>query len=147
MMRGKIAVVTGSTSGIGLVVAAQGANVMINGFGSPDEIEEERLGIESELGIKALYSPADMSAPAAGVNMIAEAEREPGPVDILVNNAGVRHVAPIEEFPPEKRDAIIAIGLSSAFHAIRAAAPGMKRRKWGRVIDTASAHAPVASPF
>lgn len=151
MLRGKAAVVTGSTSGIGLAIArafaAQGADVVINGFGSADEIEAERSGIESEFRVKALYSPADMSAPAAVVNMITEAERELGSVDILVNNAGIQHVAPIEEFPPEKWDEIIAINLSAAFHAIRAAAPGMKRRNWGRIVNTASAHALVASPF
>lgn len=151
MIRRKTAVITGSTSGIGLSMARafalQGANVVINGFGAADEIEEVRIGIEAEFHVRALYSAADMSAPAAVVDMIMQAESEFGSVDILVNNAGVQHVAPIEEFPLEKWDAIIAINLSSAFHAIRAVAPGMKRRKWGRIINTASAHALVASPF
>lgn len=151
MLRGRRAVITGSTSGIGLAIArafaAQGVNVMINGFGTPDEIEAERAGIEAEFHVRALYSAADMSVPAAVVSMVTEAEEELGSVDILVNNAGIQFVAPIVEFPPEKWDAIIAINLSSAFHAIRAAAPGMKRRGWGRIINTASAHALVASPF
>jgi 3-hydroxybutyrate dehydrogenase len=151
MLKGKTAVVTGSTSGIGLAIArayaAKGANFVINGFGEADEIEHKRKGIEEEFAVEALYSSADMSAPAEIVQMIAEAERAFGSVDILVNNAGIQHVEPIEHFPIEKWDAIIAINLSSAFHAIRAAAPGMKTRQWGRIINTASAHATIASPF
>jgi 3-hydroxybutyrate dehydrogenase len=151
MIRGKTALVTGSTSGIGLAIArafaAQGANIVINGLGSPDELEDERLRIEHEFGVKAQYSAADMGKPADIVGMVVEAEKEFGAVDILVNNAGIQHVAPIEDFPGEKWDAIIAINLSSAFHAIRAVAPGMKQRDWGRIINTASAHALVASPF
>jgi 3-hydroxybutyrate dehydrogenase len=151
MIRGKTALVTGSTSGIGLAIArafgAQGANVVLNGFGSSSEVEDERLRIEHEFGVKALYSAADMSKPAEIVGMVVEAEKAFGAVDILVNNAGIQHVAPIEDFPGEKWDAIIAINLSSAFHAIRAVAPGMKKRDWGRIINTASAHALVASPF
>ena len=142
MLKGKSAVVTGSTSGIGLAIAkalAQaGANVTINGFGDKAAIEAERTGIEKQFGVKASYPPADM---------IRAAEKTYGAVDILVNNAGIQHVAPIEEFPIEKWDQIIAINLSAAFHAIRAAIPGMKARKWGRIISTASAHSLVASPF
>src|SRR6476659_9461951 len=145
MLKGKNAVVTGSTSGIGLGIAREfaknGANVLINGFGPAAEIEKERAGIEKDFGVKAIYSPADIAA------MIKTAETTLGSCDILVNNAGIQHVAPIEEFPIEKWDQIIAINLSSAFHTIRAAVPGMKARKWGRIINTASAHSLVASPF
>jgi 3-hydroxybutyrate dehydrogenase len=151
MLQGKSAVVTGSTSGIGLAfahaLAKEGANVMINGFGDKAAIEAERVGIEKEFGVKAVYSPADMSKPAEIAEMIKTAERTFGGVHILVNNAGIQHVAPIEEFPIEKWDQIIAINLSAAFHTIRAAVPGMKARKWGRIINTASAHSLVASPF
>jgi 3-hydroxybutyrate dehydrogenase len=143
--------VTGSTSGIGLgiarALAEQGVNVTINGFGDAKEIETARAGIESDFGVKAAYSPADMTKPAEIAAMIQKAETSLGSVDILVNNAGIQHVAPIEEFPIEKWDAIIAINLSAAFHAMRAAVPGMKARKWGRIISTASAHSLVASPF
>jgi len=151
MLKGKSAVVTGSTSGIGLAIAkalAQaGANVTINGFGDKAAIEAERAGIEKAFGVKASYSPADMTKPAEIADMIRTAEKSYGAVDILVNNAGIQHVAPIEEFPIEKWDQIIAINLSAAFHAIRAAIPGMKARKWGRIVSTASAHSLVASPF
>jgi 3-hydroxybutyrate dehydrogenase len=151
MLKGKSAVVTGSTSGIGLAIAkalAQaGANVTINGFGDKAAIEAERASIEKQFGVKASYSPADMTKPAEIADMIRTAEKTYGAVDILVNNAGIQHVAPIEEFPIEKWDQIIAINLSAAFHAIRAAIPGMKARKWGRIISTASAHSLVASPF
>jgi 3-hydroxybutyrate dehydrogenase len=147
----KSALVTGSTSGIGLAYARafarEGANVMLNGFGEPGAIEGERAGIEREFGVKAIHSPADMSKPDEIAAMVAMAERELGAVDILVNNAGVQNVAPIEEFPIEKWDQIIAINLSSAFHAMRATIPGMKARGWGRIISTASAHSLVASPF
>jgi 3-hydroxybutyrate dehydrogenase len=151
MLKGKTAVVTGSTSGIGLgiarVLAGAGANVVINGFGDKDAIEGERSGIEREFGVKAIYSPADMSKPGEIASMIATAEQTFGAVDILVNNAGIQFVSPIENFPPEKWDQIIAINLSSAFHAVRAVVPGMKKRKWGRIVSTASAHSLVASPF
>jgi 3-hydroxybutyrate dehydrogenase len=150
-LKGKSAVVTGSTSGIGLAIARalaqEGANVTINGFGQPGEIERERYGIEGEFGVKAAYSAADMTKPGEIATMIRETEERFGSVDVLVNNAGIQHVAPVEEFPPEKWDQIIAINLSAAFHAIRAAVPGMKARKWGRIINTASAHSLVASPF
>jgi len=151
MLKQKTAVVTGSTSGIGLgiarALAGEGANVVLNGFGDKAEIEKARAGIEKEFGVKAAYSPADMTKPAEIAAMIKTAEQSLGTVDILVNNAGIQHVAPIEEFPIEKWDAIIAINLSSAFHTIRAAVPGMKARKWGRIVNTASAHSLVASPF
>jgi 3-hydroxybutyrate dehydrogenase len=151
MLKQKTAVVTGSTSGIGLgiarALAGEGANVVLNGFGNTAEIEKARAGIEAEFRVKAAYSPADMTKPAEIAAMIKTAEQTFGAVDILVNNAGIQHVAPIEEFPIEKWDAIIAINLSSAFHTIRAAVPGMKARKWGRIVSTASAHSLVASPF
>ena len=150
-LTGKSAVVTGSTSGIGLAYARafakEGANVLLNGFGEPDAIERERAGIEREFGVRAIFSPADMTKPAEIEAMIRQAEEAFGAVDILVNNAGIQHVSPIEEFPIEKWDQIVAINLSSAFHTIRAAVPGMKRRGWGRIIQTASAHSLVASPF
>ena len=145
------ALVTGSTSGIGLAIARalakEGAEVTINGFGEPAAIEAERAKIEKDFGVKAFYNGADMTRPAEVAAMIAEAERRMGSLDVLVNNAGIQHVSPIEDFPPEKWDLIIAINLSSAFHAIRAAVPGMKARKWGRIVNTASAHSLVASPF
>jgi 3-hydroxybutyrate dehydrogenase len=151
MLKNKTAVVTGSTSGIGLAIARalakEGANVVINGFGEASAIEKERTGIEKDFGVKALYSPADMTKPDEIAQMIATAEKTFGSVDVLVNNAGIQHVAPVEEFPIEKWNQIIAINLSAAFLAIRAAVPGMKKRKWGRIISTASAHSLVASPF
>jgi len=151
MLKGKNALVTGSTSGIGLAIAralaTQGANVTINGFGDKAAIEKERAGIEKEFGVKASYSAADMTKPSDIADMIHAAERTFGTLDVLVNNAGIQYVAPIEEFPIEKWDQIIAINLAAAFHSIRAAIPGMKARKWGRIINTASAHSLVASPF
>jgi len=151
MLNGKAAVVTGSTSGIGLAIAralAQaGASVALNGFGDPAEIERLRAGIEKDCKVKAIYAAADMSKRAEIGAMIKTVEQTLGSIDILVNNAGIQHVSPIEEFPVEKWDAIIAIGLSAAFHSIRATVPGMKARKWGRIICTASAHSLVASPF
>jgi 3-hydroxybutyrate dehydrogenase len=145
------ALVTGSTSGIGLAIARalakEGADVVINGFGDKAAIEDERTKIETEFGVKAFYNGADMSkGPEIGA-MIADAQAKMGSLDILVSNAGIQFVSPIEDFPPEKWDAIIAINLTAAFHAIRAAVPGMKAQKWGRIINTASAHSLVASPF
>jgi 3-hydroxybutyrate dehydrogenase len=150
-LTGKNAVVTGSTSGIGLAYArkfaSEGANVVINGFGTPADIEKERSAIETDYRVKALYSSADMTKPAEIADMIALGEKTLGSVDILVNNAGIQFVSPIEEFPPEKWEQIISINLSSAFYGIRAVVPGMKKRGWGRIINTASAHSLVASPF
>ena len=150
-LKGKTAVVTGSTSGIGLAIArgfaSAGANIMLNGFGAAADIEKERAAIESEFKVKAVHSPADMSKPAEIAGMIALGESTFGAVDILVNNAGIQFVSPVEDFPPEKWEQIIAINLSSAFYGIHAAVPGMKKRGWGRIINTASAHSLVASPF
>lgn len=147
----KTAVVTGSTSGIGLAIARafanQGCNLVINGLREISAIEPERASIEKNFGVKVIYDRADMSNPEEIATMIARAEKHFGSVDILVNNAGIQFVAPIEDFPVEKWNQIIAINLSSAFHAMRAAIPGMKARKWGRIINTASAHSLVASPF
>jgi 3-hydroxybutyrate dehydrogenase len=151
MLKGKSALVTGSTSGIGLAMAralaAEGANITINGFGDKAAIEKERAGIEKDFSVKAAYSPADMSKGSEIADMIHTAEKTFGSLDVLINNAGIQYVSPIEDFPVEKWDQIIAIGLSAAFHAVRAAVPGMKARKWGRIISTASAHSLVASPF
>ena len=151
MLEGKTALITGSTSGIGLgiarAMAGAGANVMLNGFGEAGEIERARAEIANEFKVKALYSPADMTKPAEIAAMVKSCEAQLGSVDIVVNNAGIQHVAPIEEFPIDKWDTILAINLNSAFHTIRAAVPGMKARKWGRIINTASAHSLVASPF
>ena len=151
ILKGKVAVVTGSTSGIGLAYArafaGAGASIVLNGIGAPADVEKERSAIESDFGVKAVYSPADMAKPNEIAELIALGEKTFGSVDVLVNNAGVQHVAPIEEFPVDKWNAIIGINLSSAFHTIRAAVPGMKRRGWGRIITTASAHSLVASPF
>jgi 3-hydroxybutyrate dehydrogenase len=145
------ALVTGSTSGIGLAIAralaGQGADVLLNGFGQADEIEKTRAAIEVEFGVKALYDGADMAKPDEIAAMVRNAEEGLGGVDILVNNAGIQFVSPIEDFPIEKWNAILAINLSSAFHTIRGATPGMKKRKWGRIVNTASAHSLVASPF
>jgi len=150
-LAGKAAVITGSTSGIGLAyaraLAKAGANIVLNGMGTPADIEKERSGIEREFGVKAVHSPADMTKPAEIEEMVALGDKTFGSVDILINNAGIQFVSPVEEFPLDKWDAIIAINLSSAFHAIRAAVPGMKKRGWGRIINTASAHSLVASPF
>jgi 3-hydroxybutyrate dehydrogenase len=146
----KSALVTGSTSGIGLGIArafaGAGANVMLNGFGDAKEIESIRSGLAAEHNVSVAYSSADMSKPAEITAMVADAQKIFGGLDIIVNNAGIQHVAPVEEFPPEKWDAIIAINLSSVFHGTRAAIPGMKVKNWGRIINIASAHGLVASP-
>jgi len=151
MLRGKTALVTGSTSGIGLSIAqalaAQGANLVLNGFGREDEITALREQLERSHGVKVVYSAADMARPADIQSMVAQAIQTFGAVDILVNNAGIQHVAPIEEFPLDKWDAILAINLTSSFHTIRAALPRMKERGWGRIVNIASAHGLVASPF
>lgn len=151
MIKNRNAVITGSTSGIGLAMAeafaGAGANIMLNGLGDAEEIETTRARLESTFGVKVVYSSANMLEPEEITGMISDAASEFGKVDILVNNAGIQHVAPIEEFPAGKWDAIIAINLSAAFHSIRAVVPLMKEAGWGRIINTASAHALVASPY
>ena len=150
-LRGRVAVVTGSTSGIGLGVAralaAAGADVMLNGFGDPHQLDELRGGIAAEFGIRVGFVGADLSRAAGVEALIEQTLRELGPVDILVNNAGIQHVAPIDAFPLEKWDQIIALNLSAAFVATRAVLGGMKTRGWGRIVNMASAHGLVASPF
>jgi len=149
MLKSKVAVVTGSTSGIGLGIARElakeGADLVLNGFGNEAEINRLKASLADEFKVKVHYSPADMSKPTQVTGMIDEATKALGRVDILVNNAGIQHTAPVESFPPEKWDAIIAINLSAAFHAIRAALPQMQKRNWGRIINIASAHGLVAS--
>jgi 3-hydroxybutyrate dehydrogenase len=148
-LTGKSAIVTGSTSGIGKgiaeVLAAAGANVLLNGFGDPAEIEKQRAALAASAKVDVAYHGADMSKPAEIRDMVATAQKKFGRVDILVNNAGIQHVAPVENFPEDKWDAVIAINLSSAFHATKAALPGMRTAKWGRVINIASTHGQVAS--
>jgi len=150
-LAGKSAIVTGSTSGIGLgiaqALAQAGADIMLNGFGDAKEIEKIRGDLAAEHKVKVVYDGADMSKPDAIAAMVGNAAKAFGKVDIVVNNAGIQFVAPIDEFPVAKWDAILAINLSSAFHTTRAALPGMKSRKWGRIINIASAHGLVASPF
>lgn len=149
-LKGKSAIVTGSTSGIGLAyakaLAAEGAAVMINGFGDAADIETERAALAAASGAGALYDPADMTKPDQIAAMVDRCHAELGGPDIVINNAGIQHVAKIEDFPPEKWDAIIAINLSSAWHMMRAAVPYMKQKHWGRIISTASAHSLTASP-
>ncbi len=151
MLKGKTALVTGSTSGIGLgiakALAAQGANVILNGFGDAKEIEALQRAIAADSGVQVRYDGADLSKQDQIEAMMAKALAEFGAVDILVNNAGIQFVAPIEEFPVDKWNAIIAINLSASFHTVRLALPKMKAKKWGRIINIASAHALVASPF
>ena len=151
MLEHKSAIVTGSTSGIGLGIArafaAQGIDVMLNGFGPADEIEATRAEMQRVHDVKVRYSGADMSRPDQIRAMASMAEAEFGKVDIVVNNAGIQHVAPVEDFPEAKWDAIVAINLSSAFHLIKAVVPGMKARRFGRIINIASAHGLTASPF
>ena len=146
---GKAALVTGSTSGIGLGVAEAlaeaGANVMLNGFGDAGEIERQRAGLAERFGVEVGYDGADLSKPAEVARLIAATESRFGRLDVLVNNAGIQHVAKVEDFPDEKWDAIIAINLSAVFHGMKAALPGMKRRGFGRIINIASAHGLVAS--
>jgi 3-hydroxybutyrate dehydrogenase len=149
MLKGKSVLVTGSTSGIGLAIARafakEGANLTINGFGDKAAIEQERAGIEKAFGVQAIYSPADMTKPAEIAEMIKGTEKAFGSLDVLVNNAGIQFVAKVEDFPIEKWDAVIATNLSAAFHTTRVAILGMKARKWGRIINIASAHGLVAS--
>jgi 3-hydroxybutyrate dehydrogenase len=151
MLKGKTALVTGSTSGIGLAIAtrlaAEGANIVLNGFGERAEIDRITTGLKTRYRVNALYDAADMTRPAEIAAMLKKAITQHGAVDVLVNNAGIQHVAPVDEFPPEKWDAILAINLSSSFHTVRAALPAMKARRWGRIVNIASAHALVASPF
>ncbi len=144
-------IVTGSTSGIGLGIAQafanNGCNVMLNGFGDADDIESNRLLMEAESGTRVLYHPADMTKPEEIFDLVKTTQEKLGSVDVLVNNAGVQHVAPVEEFPPDQWDRIIAINLTSAFHTMRAVIPLMKAAGKGRIINIASAHGLVASPF
>jgi 3-hydroxybutyrate dehydrogenase len=151
MLAGKTAIVTGSTSGIGLgiahALASSGANIVLNGFGDGDAIKEIVSDISGQHNVGVLYSKADISQPSQIAEMVDQARNDFGSVDILVNNAGIQHVAPIEEFPIEKWNAIIAINLSGAFHTSRLVVPGMKEKGWGRIVNIASAHALVASPF
>jgi len=148
MLKGKTALVTGSTSGIGLGIAerlaAEGAHIVLNGLGGGEAIA---AALRERHRVSVTYDGADMSKPEAVVAMVGKAIAEFGALDVLVNNAGIQHVAPVDDFPPAKWDAILAINLSAAFHTVRAALPAMKQRKWGRIVNVASAHALVASPY
>ncbi len=150
-MKPKAALITGSTSGIGLTIAkhlaAAGCHIMLNGSRATNAVDQIRSEIESEHGVTTVYAKADMRKPDEIAALVNETVKTFGSIDILVNNAGIQHVAPVEEFPPEKWDAIIAINLSSAFHTIRAALPLMKKKGWGRIINIASTHGLVASPY
>ncbi|MDB5461431.1 MAG: 3-hydroxybutyrate dehydrogenase [Caulobacteraceae bacterium] len=150
-LKGQVAIVTGSTSGIGQAMAralaGQGSDVVINGLGDPAKIEAERAQMAAEFGVQVLYHGADMTKPDEIADMVAFAKARLGRLDLLLNNAGVQFVSPIEEFPIDKWNQIIAINLSSAFHSIRAAVPIMKAQGRGRIVNLASAHALVASPF
>jgi len=148
-LRGKVAVVTGSTSGIGLgiarALARDGADILLNGFGAPDEIEQLQGSLSRNHNVRVTYSDADMSKPSAIAQMIDRATQELGAVDVLVNNAGIQFTAPVVDFPPEKWEAILAINLSAAFYATKAALPAMLASDWGRIINIASTHGLVAS--
>jgi 3-hydroxybutyrate dehydrogenase len=150
-LKGQAAIVTGSTSGIGQAMARalamEGVNVLLNGFGDPERIEEDRAELEAISGARVLYHGADMTRPREIADLVETAHRELGRLDILLNNAGVQYVSPVEDFPPEKWDQIIAINLTSAFHATRIAVPIMKAQGRGRIVNLASAHGLVASPF
>jgi 3-hydroxybutyrate dehydrogenase len=150
-LRGRVALVTGSTSGIGLAIAhamaRAGADVALNGFGDAQEIERLRVGIEADFGVRARYVAADLSKGEEAMRMVADCAAGLGGPDILVNNAGIQHVAPVDEFPVDKWEAIIAINLSATFYACRAAIPAMKVKNWGRIINIVSAHGLVASPY
>jgi len=150
-LKGKTALVTGSTSGIGLgiahALAGQGADIVMNGFGDPTQIEKLRADTAEKFGVRVLFQGADISKPAEVNAMVAQIEAELGSLDILVNNAGIQFTAPVEEFPEEKWDQIIAINMSGVFHGMKAAIPGMKASGWGRIVNIASAHGLVASPF
>ena len=149
MLKGKSALITGSTSGIGLGMArallAEGCKVMLNGLGDPAQIEQTRAGLQAESGLEVLYNGADMTKPSEIAAMVAEAEERLGGLDILINNAGIQHTAPVQDFPDEKWEAVIAINLSAVFYGSKAALPGMQKRGWGRIINIASAHGLVAS--
>jgi len=149
MLKGKVAIVTGSTSGIGLGIArafaGQGADVVLNGFGDAGAIEVLRAQLAAEFGVRVIYNGADLSKASGCEDLVQDAEAKLGKVDILVNNAGIQYVAPVDKFPVEKWDAIIAVNLSSAFHTSRVALPGMQARGWGRIINIASAHGLVGS--
>src|SRR5438552_1900941 len=150
-LAGKVSLVTGSTSGIGLgiarALAAAGSEIVLNGFGKPEEVADVQAKLAAEFKVRVSFTPADMSKPAAIREMIENTLKSSGRLDILINNAGIQHVAPLQDFPPEKWDAILAIDLSSAFHTTRLALPSMLANKWGRIINIASAHGLVASPF
>jgi 3-hydroxybutyrate dehydrogenase len=151
VLAGRVSLVTGSTSGIGLAIAralaAAGSEIVLNGFGKPEEIADVQAKIAADFKVRVTFSSADMSKPAAIRGMVEKVLQTSGRLDILVNNAGIQHVAPLQDFPPEKWDAILAIDLSSAFHTTRLTLPSMLANKWGRIINIASAHGLVGSPY